>query len=101
MTSSSVKEPVQSLILSNSLRAGVVGLAKTLSVELAPDGISVNNIAPGRIDTARIRYLDNARAQAQGITEAEAREASIKQIPFRPLWHARRGGQYGCIPGVR
>jgi 3-oxoacyl-[acyl-carrier protein] reductase len=82
MTSSSVKEPVQALILSNALRAGVVGLAKTLSVELASDGITVNNIAPGRIDTARIRYLDKARAQAQGITEEEAKAASITQIPL-------------------
>ena len=82
MTSSSVKEPVQSLVLSNSLRAGVVGLAKTLSVELASDGITVNNIAPGRIDTARIRYLDKARAQAQGITEEEAKAASLKLIPL-------------------
>lgn len=82
MTSSSVKEPVQSLILSNALRAGVVGLAKTLSTELASDSITVNNIAPGRIDTARIRYLDNARAQAQGITHEEAKAAAIKQIPL-------------------
>lgn len=82
MTSTSVKEPVQALILSNALRAGVVGLAKTLSVELAPDGITVNNIAPGRIDTDRIRYLDKARAQAQRITEEEAKAAAVTQIPL-------------------
>jgi 3-oxoacyl-[acyl-carrier protein] reductase len=51
-------------------------------VELASDGITVNNIAPGRIDTARIRYLDKARAQAQGITEEAAKAASITQIPL-------------------
>ncbi|HST05872.1 MAG TPA: SDR family oxidoreductase [Chloroflexia bacterium] len=82
LTSTSVKEPIQGLILSNSIRAGVIGLAKTLSVELAPYGITVNNIAPGRFDTDRIRYLDKARAQIQGTTEAEAKAASITQIPL-------------------
>jgi 3-oxoacyl-[acyl-carrier protein] reductase len=54
ITSSSVREPIESLALSNAVRPGVVGWAKTLSREVGPDGITVNSIAPGRIDTARL-----------------------------------------------
>jgi 3-oxoacyl-[acyl-carrier protein] reductase len=82
MSSTSVKQPIEGLILSNAIRAGVIGLAKTLSVELAPHGITVNSIAPGRIDTERIRQLDRSRAQAQGITEEQARQANLAQIPL-------------------
>lgn len=82
MVSTSVKQPVEGLILSNAVRSGVIGLAKTLASELAPDGITINNIAPGRFDTARIRELDQARAHAQGITEEQARQAAITQIPL-------------------
>ena len=55
--SSSVKEPIANLALSNAVRPGVVGWLKTLSRELGPDGITVNTIAPGRIDTERLRGL--------------------------------------------
>jgi 3-oxoacyl-[acyl-carrier protein] reductase len=55
--SSSVKEPITNLALSNAVRPGVVGWLKTLSRELGPDGITVNTIAPGRIDTERLRGL--------------------------------------------
>src|SRR5687768_6425960 len=72
LTSVAVKQPVDGLILSNAIRAGVTGMAKTLATELAPFGITVNSIAPGRIDTERIRQLDRARAAAQGTTEQEA-----------------------------
>lgn len=82
LTSSAVKQPVEQLVLSNSIRAGVVGLAKTLSVELAPYGITVNNIAPGRLSTQRIRQLDRNRAAALGITEEEASRAALSQIPL-------------------
>lgn len=57
VTSSTVKEPVDALALSNAVRPGVVGWAKTLSRELGPQGITVNSIAPGRIDTDRIREV--------------------------------------------
>ena len=65
ITSSTVKEPVDNLALSNVVRPGVIGWAKTLSRELGPQGITVNSIAPGRIDTARIRevYPDGPTAQ--------------------------------------
>ena len=73
--SSSVKEPVDGLALSNSVRPGVVGWAKTMARELGPKGITVNTIAPGRIDTARLAevYGDNP----------QARERSEAEIPLR------------------
>ena len=58
--STSVKEPIANLALSNAVRPGVVGWLKTLSNELAPDGITVNTVAPGRIDTERLRALYGA-----------------------------------------
>jgi 3-oxoacyl-[acyl-carrier protein] reductase len=57
VTSSTVREPVDNLALSNAIRPGVVGWAKTLARELGPKGITVNSIAPGRIDTARLREV--------------------------------------------
>jgi 3-oxoacyl-[acyl-carrier protein] reductase len=57
ITSISVRQPIANLILSNSLRAGVTGLAKTLSRELAPDGVTANCLAPDAILTDRIRQL--------------------------------------------
>ena len=58
--STSVKEPIANLALSNAIRPGVVGWLKTLARELGPDGITVNTIAPGRIDTERLRALYGA-----------------------------------------
>ncbi len=81
LTSTSVKQPVEGLILSNAIRAGVIGMAKTLSVEFAPFSITVNNIAPGRISTARIKQLDQARATATGMTEDEVHKWFEAQIP--------------------
>ncbi len=81
-TSSSVRQPVEGLILSNSIRLAVVGMAKTLSRELAPYNITVNNIAPGRIATARIRELDRATASTLGITQEEAARREISKIPL-------------------
>jgi 3-oxoacyl-[acyl-carrier protein] reductase len=57
ITSSTVREPVDNLALSNAIRPGVVGWSKTLSRELGPKGITVNCIAPGRFDTERIREV--------------------------------------------
>jgi 3-oxoacyl-[acyl-carrier protein] reductase len=83
LTSSSVRQPVEGLILSNSIRMAVVGMAKTLASEMAPYNITVNNIAPGRIATARIRQLDQATAAKLGITEEEARQRELMRIPMR------------------
>ena len=63
ITSYAVKEPIPGLILSNAVRSGVIGLAKTLSRELAKDNILINTVCPGRIDTERARKLSHARAE--------------------------------------
>jgi 3-oxoacyl-[acyl-carrier protein] reductase len=82
ITSASVKQPIEGLLLSNVFRAGVLGLAKTLSVELAKDNILINTIAPGRIATDRTLSLDEIRAKATGTTVEEARGENLKHIPL-------------------
>ena len=67
VASTSVKQPIENLILSNSLRAGVAGLSKTLADEVAPDGITVNLVLPGSILTDRLRGGYRERAEAAGI----------------------------------
>jgi 3-oxoacyl-[acyl-carrier protein] reductase len=81
-TSSGVKEPIAGLALSNVLRAGVAALAKTLSQELAPSGIRVNTLVPGRIDTDRVRELDQIRSRKAGIPVEEQRNRSVAAIPL-------------------
>jgi 3-oxoacyl-[acyl-carrier protein] reductase len=71
IVSTSVKQPIDGLILSNATRVAVVGLAKSLSFELAPDNITVNNVCPGRFLTDRIRQGHALKEQmAQGKSEA-------------------------------
>ena len=65
ITSYAVKQPVEGLLLSNTVRAGIIGLAKTLSNEFAPYNILVNNICPGRIFTDRITFLAYERAKKE------------------------------------
>ena len=81
-TSSSVKEPIPNLALSNVVRGGVSSLAKTLSLELAADNIRVNQIIPGRIDTDRVRHLDEITGKRQGMSAADAKAKSVAAIPF-------------------
>jgi 3-oxoacyl-[acyl-carrier protein] reductase len=81
IASSSIKQPIPNLMLSNAFRAGVWGIAKTLSQELGPQGILVNVIAPGRIDTERIAELDQANATRTGKSVEEVRKASVASIP--------------------
>jgi 3-oxoacyl-[acyl-carrier protein] reductase len=82
IVSSSVRQPIPNLLLSNTFRPAINGLIKTLASELAPDGVLINGIAPGRIDTERVRSLDRARAESRGITPEEARRESEKAIPL-------------------
>ncbi|TMG01423.1 MAG: SDR family oxidoreductase, partial [Chloroflexi bacterium] len=76
ITSVAVKQPIDGLMLSNATRLGVIGWAKTLSRELAPHGITVNNICPGNIATERLMSLieDRAKRQKQSVEEAVALE---------------------------
>ena len=82
IASSSIKATLSSLGFSNVFRPGIHGLVKTLAEELGPKGITVNLIAPGKIDTARVRWLDDTRAERSGSTGAEVRAASVKDIPL-------------------
>ena len=81
-TSSSVKEPIPNLTLSTVLRAGVGALAKSLALELAGEGIRVNQLVPGRIDTDRVRNMDEVNARKNGVTTAEQRARSLATIPL-------------------
>ena len=83
MTSSSIKQPISNLILSNVFRAGVAALAKTLADELAPDNIRVNNVVPGRIATERVAQLDQANAARLGVDVETVRQSMLAQIPLR------------------
>ena len=73
--SSSVRDPIDNLALSNAVRPGVVGWAKTLARELGPEGITVNTIAPGRIDTERLRSLSGGKPSIEGIPVGRLGEA--------------------------
>jgi 3-oxoacyl-[acyl-carrier protein] reductase len=83
VTSSSVRQPIGGLDTSNVLRPGVAALAKVLARDLGPRGIRVNSIAPGRIDTDRLRGNDRARAEREGLDIDEVRAASAAEIPLR------------------
>ncbi len=85
--SSSVREPVDNLALSNAVRPGVIGWAKTLARELGPDGITVNSIAPGRIDTERL-----AEVYPDGPSEQD-----LAAIPLRRLGTPREIGDVVCF----
>lgn len=83
--SSSVKQPLPNLLISNVYRPGIQGLVKHLSDELAADGIRVNMLSPGRIHTDRIDQLDAANAERTGSSVKEVREKSVAQIPLGRL----------------
>lgn len=87
ITSSSVKEPIDNLALSNAIRPGLVGWLKTLSRELGPTGVTVNAIAPGRIDTERLQEV-----YPDGPTEAD-----LASIPLRRLGTPREVGDVVCF----
>ncbi len=81
-TSSSVKDCLDNLILSNTMRMGVVGMSKTLSSELGKDKILINVIGPGRIGTARIADLNAMRAKKAGVTVDEYEKNDLKTFPL-------------------
>jgi 3-oxoacyl-[acyl-carrier protein] reductase len=87
ITSSTVREPVDNLALSNAVRPGVIGWAKTLAREVGPDGITVNSIAPGRIETERL-----AEVYPDGPTEED-----LQAIPLRRFGHTEEIADVVCF----
>lgn len=79
--STSVKQPIVGLGVSNTIRAAVANWAKTLSLELGKDGITVNNVLPGYTKTARLDAVVGMRAEASGTSEREIEETLQKDIP--------------------
>lgn len=89
VTSVAVKQPVEGLILSNSVRAAVTGFARTLANEAAPFGITVNCILPGYTRTARLDELAGRISESHGVTREEAFARWERQIPMRRLGDPR------------
>ena len=82
ITSISVKQPIDGLMLSNSLRAGVAGMAKTLANEFGADGITVNNVCPGYTLTDRLSELFEKRAQDAGVAYQQILQQSTANVPI-------------------
>jgi len=82
ITSIAVKQPIPDLILSNTVRSGVVAMAKTLAGQVANEGITVNNVCPGYMLTDRVRSLAAATAQAEAISVDAALARSESAIPM-------------------
>ncbi|MBI4595101.1 MAG: SDR family oxidoreductase [Candidatus Tectomicrobia bacterium] len=82
ITSVSVKQPLDELILSNTARAGVIGLAKSLANELAQYNILVNNVCPGMILTDRVRNISRAVSERQGVSPHDVISNWSKNIPL-------------------
>ena len=95
-SSTSVREPIEGLILSNSLRSATVAMAKTLSLELAPKGIRVNCLAPGRFGTGRVDHLDKANADRNGTTLETARAKATAAIPLGRYGDPDEFGKAAC-----
>jgi len=85
ITSVSVKQPIDNLLLSNALRAAVVGLAKTLSNQFAGDGITVNSVCPGYTRTDRVAELNAIRARELGVSPAKVERQTTANIPVGRL----------------
>ncbi len=85
MTSIAVKQPIDGLILSNAIRCGVIGFAKSLSNELAPYRVTVNNVCPGYTMTERVRSLAAVTAEKEGTTAEEVVRRWEAQIPMGRL----------------
>jgi 3-oxoacyl-[acyl-carrier protein] reductase len=83
LTSISVKEPIKGLVLSNSIRAGVVGLSKTLANELGAEGIRVNVVCPGYTATGRMTDLIGARAEREGVSYDEIAATFYDSVPLQ------------------
>ncbi|MDP2791585.1 MAG: SDR family oxidoreductase [Rectinemataceae bacterium] len=97
ITSSSVKEPWPGLILSGVMRSGVASLVKSLSIELAPYGVRVNNIAPGNIMTGRLERLIASEAKAASVTWEKRRAERQANIPLGRIGEVEEFGRAGAF----
>lgn len=100
-TSSSIKQALDNLVLSNTFRMGVVGMSKTLAREVGQYGILVNTMGPGRIYTDRIKYLNTIRAEKAGITEEEYTKrdsAGFPQKRYQTVEEYGRTAAFLCSP---
>jgi 3-oxoacyl-[acyl-carrier protein] reductase len=101
LTGYGVKEPLTDLVVSDSIRAGVTVMAKTIASDLAPYGITVNNIAPGPIMTDRLTEILSARAKSLGTTPDALFKRLSETIPVRRLGQPSEIGDlcaYLCSP---
>ena len=101
--STSVREPIPGLGVSNTIRGAVASWAKTLAGELAGDGITVNNVLPGFTETGRIRQIIRDRAAAEGRSEAEVRKAMEARVPAGRFADPRETGgviAFLCSPAA-
>jgi 3-oxoacyl-[acyl-carrier protein] reductase len=101
LTGYGVKEPMTDLVVSDSVRAGVTVMAKTIASDLAPYGITVNNIAPGPIMTDRLIEVHAARAKGLGITLEEQFKRFADTIPVRRMGDPKEIGDlcaFLCSP---
>jgi 3-oxoacyl-[acyl-carrier protein] reductase len=97
VVSSGVIQPIPNLVMSNALRNALVGWAKTLSREVAADGITVNCLAPGRIDTPRLHALDANMAEREGLAVETVSERAVRQIPAGRLGTIEEFGDVACF----
>ncbi len=97
ITSYSINAPIEALALSTVMRSGVAALLKTLAEELAPDGVRVNNLIPGRILTDRTTQLDQNTAKRRGISIEEVRAEMVKRIPLGRLGTTEEFGNAGAF----
>lgn len=94
ISSVTVKQPADNLLLSNSIRAAVIGLAKTISRDLSKDNVLINNIAPYYVATKRIDYLMEETAAKKGITKEAALQNIVKEIPMGRLGTPEEFGDF-------
>ncbi|SHJ72352.1 3-oxoacyl-[acyl-carrier protein] reductase [Tangfeifania diversioriginum] len=97
VTSMSVKEPVDRLLLSNVFRSGVTSLVKSLSNELAGENIRVNNLLPGRINTDRLKALDQNISEKTGTPVQEVRQKNEANIPIGRYGTTEEFGKAGAF----
>lgn len=82
-TSSGVVSPIPNLAISNALRLSLVGWSKTLSREVAKNGVTANIVLPGRIGTSRLKFLDESRAKREGKSVSDVEAESMSSIPMQ------------------